>query len=407
MVDSLGYHVVVLQEAHAERLAGLDPSRWHWVLENQQFVGARFGQGGNVRIDVRQTCETKWRVRYLFATVHFDPPRAGQKSLGILSVHLSNIVAKKPVAGPGCFAETIDAALAVGTVDLVCGDLNMAMYQRPGDMDQQQPLQWHETTLNILEERGFIPVADYGSECVFAAVHERHVHALKVAGSCWASREEGLSTEDAEAFRMDFLTTVGAKKTSKDVHWPLTVSLRAPYAEGQRASGFRQRTKAADDRRREKKAARWQPKATVASTTAAPAAPAAPARDPSASAAPAAADYVSGSRRWGSWRWTSSGWADSDSQGPSTLAAPAAPSIDPAASAAPAAAEYGGVSRGWSSWKRSSAWWADNDSWDPSTLAAPAAPAPYPAASAASAAAEYSWDSRNWSSWKSSGSAGW
>ena len=97
---------------------------------------------------------------------------------------------------------------------------------------------------------------------------------------------------------MDFLTTVGAKKTSKDVHWPLTVSLRAPYAEGQRASGFSQRTKEADARRREKKASRgiWHAQATGASTSTAPAAPAAPAPDPSASAV---ADYGSGSLRLG------------------------------------------------------------------------------------------------------------
>ena len=49
----------------------------------------------------------------------------------------------------------------------------------------------------------------------FASVHERHVHALKVAGSCWADRQKDMSTEEAQAFRLDFCKKVGARPTTK------------------------------------------------------------------------------------------------------------------------------------------------------------------------------------------------
>ena len=147
----------------------------------------------------------------------------------------------------------LDDCRAVGRVDVVCGDLNAARWQ------SRENLNWHEDTLDILEDREFVPIADYSGECCFVAVHRGLVESLQVRGSSWGERYATLSDEAApaaEEFRASFLRQCGAKATSRDVHWPMTVSFRAPVGPSLRASGFRQRSAGAIQRRNEKKAKR-------------------------------------------------------------------------------------------------------------------------------------------------------
>ena len=99
-----------------------------------------------------------------------------------------------------------------------------------------------------------MPVADYPQECCFIAVHERIMQSLHIKGSSWGEQIEKLNPEDREAFRKNFLETIGAKTTSKDVHWPMSLALRMPASV--RAHGLRQRSYSAMTRRNEKKAQR-------------------------------------------------------------------------------------------------------------------------------------------------------
>ena len=87
-----------------------------------------------------------------------------------------------------------------------------------------------------------------------------------------------LSPDEREAFHKDFLEKVGAKQSSQDVHWPMSLALRV--ATSDRASGLRQRTSEAKERRNAKKRAaghlppRITGSAASSSSSAAPAAPA-------------------------------------------------------------------------------------------------------------------------------------
>ena len=127
------------------------------------------------------------------------------------------------------------------TVDVVCGDLNMARWSKSLSADQAS--QWHEGTLGELEKRGYIPVADYTEECCFVAVHESIARSLHIKGSSWGEKIEKLSPDQRKAFKDAFHEQVGANKTSKDVHWPMSLAIR--MSTDVRASGLRQRTPAA------------------------------------------------------------------------------------------------------------------------------------------------------------------
>ena len=143
---------------------------------------------------------------------------------------------------------TIDKAVNFDdrhTVDIICGDLNMARWKR------NHADQWHEGTFKELEMRGFLPIADYVNECCFVAVHERIAKTLHTKGSSWGERAATLDKEEQKAFRAQFLEQVGARPTSQDVHWPMSLALRMPASA--RASGLRQRTAEAIERRNEKK----------------------------------------------------------------------------------------------------------------------------------------------------------
>ena len=72
------------------------------------------------------------KVAWHVAEVFLDRPRLGLKTLVVMSVHLNNVHAKKPVAGPSTFAAVLDEAIAGCRVagrpamDIVRGDINMA-----------------------------------------------------------------------------------------------------------------------------------------------------------------------------------------------------------------------------------------------------------------------------------------
>ena len=297
VIDTTGYHVVAVQEAREDFLTTLDPQRWSYVINYQQFLGARFPNW------VESHCgeEIQNKIRWHFATVHFSKQRVGRDSLGILSLHLNNNHAKKPVAGIQELGRAIDQACGFSpshTVDVICGDLNMARWKKSNDGEYAE---WHEGTFNELELRGFMPVADYVNECCFVAVHDSIAQTLHIKGSSWGERSQRLDPDQREAFHKDFLQKVGAKKTSHDVHWPMSLALRV--ATSARASGLRQRTAEATERRNERKRQRgYLP----------PRRPTGSAASYSGSAAPAApADWASDS----GWYGRSSGSATSSSWG--------------------------------------------------------------------------------------------
>jgi len=99
----------------------------------------------------------------------------------------------------------------------------------------------------------------------------------------------------------NFLEQCGAKATPKDVHWPMTMSIRAPTVAPDgaqlRGSGLRQRSAKAAAARKANKQKRGfdktQGRSSGSGVTAAPAAVA------TTTAAPAA---------WGSGGWDSGGW---------------------------------------------------------------------------------------------------
>ena len=244
VIDTGGYHVVAVQEAREDMLSNLNPDRWSYSIKFQQFIGAR----KPAFVESHSGEETAGKIRWHFVTVHFPRKRVERSTLGILSLHLNNVHAKKTKAGPEEVGATIDKAVRFGdscSVDLICGDLNMARWRKN---DQAA---WHEGTLNELEIRGFLPVADYVNECCFVAVHEDIAQTLHTKGSSWGERAQTLEPQQREAFWASFLEKVGAKPTSKDVHWPMSLAMR--MAKSDRASGLRQRSKAAIDRRNERK----------------------------------------------------------------------------------------------------------------------------------------------------------
>ena len=272
VIDTVGYHVVAVQEARADFLSQLDPKRWSYVLEYDQFVGAR------IPSTVESHCggASLGRMRWHFATVSFPEKRVNLSSLGILSLRLNNILAKRTQAGYEEVGRTIDKACAFKpsshTVDVICGDLNMARWRK--DLTDKEAANWNEGTLGELEARGYIPVADYTEECCFVAVHESIARSLHIKGSSWGERMKKLSPVQQKAFKAAFHEQVGANQTSKDVHWPMSLAIR--MSTDVRASGLRQRTPAAQQRRNEKKRARGIlfVRSASSSGSAAPAAPA-------------------------------------------------------------------------------------------------------------------------------------
>ena len=96
VLEEVGYHVVIIQEAWVEQLSSLDFDKWTWMEHACRFVGAR--QPSRVEFIGGQHVARK--VRWAAFTVHFEEPRACWSRLGILSLHLNCEPAKTPVAAP-------------------------------------------------------------------------------------------------------------------------------------------------------------------------------------------------------------------------------------------------------------------------------------------------------------------
>ena len=85
-------------------------------------------------MEVRTICSgsEENKVAWHVAEVFLDRPRLGLKSLVVASLHLNNVHAKKPAAGPATIAAVLDEAVVQCRVDgrpgidIVRGDLNMA-----------------------------------------------------------------------------------------------------------------------------------------------------------------------------------------------------------------------------------------------------------------------------------------
>ncbi len=107
-------------------------------------------------------------------------------------------------------------------------------------------VKWNDKILDILEQQHMHVIVDRADDCCFiaasAVLHDTH----RLSGSAWR-KWRGEDMGNAE-----FLQYVGARLTSKDVHWPLTLALRLKHERG----GYRARTAAAPQRRNEKKARR-------------------------------------------------------------------------------------------------------------------------------------------------------
>ena len=66
--------------------------------------------------------------------------------------------------------KVIDEACELGEIDIVCGDINQARWQSADH-------KWHEGTLDALESRQYMPIADYGGDSCFIALHRSMVEA--------------------------------------------------------------------------------------------------------------------------------------------------------------------------------------------------------------------------------------
>ena len=125
-----GYHFFAIQEAHEDQMAQLHDTH-NFVLEQDQCIAIR--KPGEIQTIAHFRDKTiHWHV----AEVFFERPRLGLNSLVIMSVHLSSVYAKRPVAGPQALELAVDAAMAAceharrPSLDIVCGDINMARWQK-------------------------------------------------------------------------------------------------------------------------------------------------------------------------------------------------------------------------------------------------------------------------------------
>ena len=99
-----------------------------WVLQQDQCIATR----KTSRVDTVCHGSIPGKIFRHVAEVTFETPRLGLNTIVIMSLHLSNAHAKKPVAGPHTLQQAVDAALTAcrdagrPDMDIVCGDANMA-----------------------------------------------------------------------------------------------------------------------------------------------------------------------------------------------------------------------------------------------------------------------------------------
>ena len=151
VIDEVGNHIVAIQEAHIGQLQVLD--RWNFVCERDQFIACRKPSTIETIAGGAEEHKCWWHV----ADVRLDKPRLGLKNVVVMSLHLNNVVAKKPVAGPDCLGRAINSALQqlrngrLPSVDIICGDLNGACGK--------------DATLGVLKSCRLIPVALWSGAC--------------------------------------------------------------------------------------------------------------------------------------------------------------------------------------------------------------------------------------------------
>ena len=110
-----------------------------------------------------------------------------------MSLRLSNVYAKRPMAGPQALQEAMDAAIKAcedagrPSLDIACGEINMARW-KTGNSEL-----WHDATYDVHETRGIIQISDWRRECCFVGVCE------PTASSSSAERS---TPERASSYRM-------------------------------------------------------------------------------------------------------------------------------------------------------------------------------------------------------------
>ena len=139
-------------------------------------------------------------------------------------------------------------------LNIVCGDINMARWQKTSHSCGTTPL----TT--FFEKRCIVPVADWVDECCFVAIRESFLQQLQVKGSSWGEQMDENNPDEKDRIWEQFLTQCGANLGSKDVHWPMQLAMSIAPGPHTRSSGLRQRSAAAQYKRNVKKARKgWGP----------------------------------------------------------------------------------------------------------------------------------------------------
>ena len=100
-------------------------------------------------------------------------PKRPRSETPAIPVIILPLVSRDPslrfACNPGV-PKVIDEACELGKIDIVCGDINQARWQSADH-------KWHEGTLDALESRQYMPIADYGGDSCFIALHRSMVEA--------------------------------------------------------------------------------------------------------------------------------------------------------------------------------------------------------------------------------------
>ena len=221
LIDSLGYHIVVCQEAPS--IIDLPDTRWTQVSRCDQLICART----DARICSLGGERPAQACRWHFARIDFQSPRAGLTSMTLLSIHLNNVKAKKAQAPLNILEDVLTKAYGLAPIDLIMGDLNMARWE-PGTKE------WRQDVLTLFLKFDLRPLAEHPDECCFIGISKDLANKVRTSGNSWRSRPEHDDYANWPALAARF----GCKASSHDVHWPMTAALKPLAA----SSGFRRRT---------------------------------------------------------------------------------------------------------------------------------------------------------------------
>ena len=166
--------------------------------------------------------------------------------------------------------------------------------------------EWNSRLLDVLEMFELHTVGDEPDECCFVAVNNRCEDTHVCNSKSWKQSRPELTMEN-------FLEQCGARTSSKDVHWPLTLSMRnklTPSSERHRSAAGLARRKAYKAARGHGYASAVRPRGRSSGSAARPAPYAAP---------PAAEPWQPPQRQahgwtqaeWDAWRghqWSQAEW---------------------------------------------------------------------------------------------------